>query len=90
LVIPPSQGKNHPNVLLKAILDAQLFDSKYLKAKVTLDCFELNADLPMIEEQISKGLSVKDKLRENESMLFEFEEPSRQTIMNERYEIHVS
>jgi len=78
LEMPPAKGKNNSNILMKAIQDARLTGRNYLKAKITVNCFELNADLPTMQEQMSKGLSVKDKLRENEAMLFVFDVPSRQ------------
>jgi len=74
----PDQGKNQLNLLLKARQDARRIESKYLKAKVTVNGFKLSVDMPVTEEQMSKGLSIKDKLKENEAMLFVFEEPSRQ------------
>ena len=37
----------------------------------------MSAEIPVTGELMSKGLSVRNQLRENESMLFVFEEPSR-------------
>src|ERR671919_1099267 len=52
---------------------------KYLQAKVIVnDDFELTAYLALTNEQQTKGLSVKDYLKENEGMLFVYEQPTRQ------------
>jgi uncharacterized membrane protein (UPF0127 family) len=78
--IAQTSNNNGTNIFLKAIQDASLNEDRYLKAKVTVKGFELNADLAVTQEQMSKGLSVKDKLEENESMLFVFEDPSRHSF----------
>jgi uncharacterized protein len=70
-------SNNNINPVLKAIQEALPTDSKYLKAKVTVKDFELNADVPITSELISKGLAVKNQLKENEAMLFVFEEPAK-------------
>src|SRR5918995_762715 len=57
-----------------------LTDSRYLKAKVTVKDFELNADVPITNELISKGLAVKNQLKENEAMLFIFEESAKHSF----------
>ena len=46
--------------------------SGYKKINVTVNGMALVADVAMTSEQRSKGLSVKDTLAENESMLFYF------------------
>lgn len=52
---------------------------KYLQAKVIVnDDFELTAYLALTNEQQTKGLSVKDYLKENEGMLFVYKQPTRQ------------
>ena len=66
--------------LVKALQDALQNDSEYLRAKVSIEGFELSAEIPVTGGLMSKGLSVKDQLRENESMLFVFEEPSRHSF----------
>jgi uncharacterized membrane protein (UPF0127 family) len=43
---------------------------KYLQSDVTIDGFSLAADLALTSEQKEKGLSVKEKLNENEAILF--------------------
>jgi uncharacterized protein len=50
---------------------------KCAKGNVTIDGFSLTADLALSSEQKEKGLSVKEKLKENESMLFVFEKPGK-------------
>ena len=40
----------------------------------------MSAEIPVTGELMSRGLSVKDQLRENESMLFVYEEPLRHTF----------
>src|SRR5215203_1567306 len=53
---------------------------RYLKSNVTINGFKLTADLALTNEQIEKGLSVKDKLKENEAMLFVFEESAKRSF----------
>jgi len=50
----------------------------YLQARVIVNGFELTADLAITDDQKTKGLAIKDDLKENESMLFVYEQPSRQ------------
>ena len=72
---------NHAHTnLVKALQDGLKNGSEYLRAKVSIEGFELSAEIPVTGELMSKGLSVKDQLRENESMLFVFEEPLRHTF----------
>jgi uncharacterized membrane protein (UPF0127 family) len=49
-----------------------------LQEKVIINDFELRVYLAATNEQQVKGLSVKDHLKENEGMLFVFEQPTRQ------------
>src|SRR5215211_6306582 len=72
-----SNNNNNTNPILKAIQEAPSTDSKYLKAKVTVKGFELNADIPITSELKSKGLAVKNQLKENETMLFVFEDSAK-------------
>jgi uncharacterized protein len=52
---------------------------KYLQAKVIVnDDFELTAYLALTNEQQTKGLSVKEHIKENEGMLFVYKQPTRQ------------
>ena len=72
---------NHTHTnLVKALQDALQNGGEYLRAKVSIEGFELSAEIPVTGELMSKGLSVKDQLRENESMLFVFEEPLKHTF----------
>ena len=73
-------SNNNTNPVLKAIQEAFLTDSRYLKAKVTVKDFELNADVPITSELMSKGLAVKNQLKENEAMLFIFEESAKHSF----------
>src|SRR5215203_4597234 len=75
-----SNNNNNTNPVLKAIQEAFLTDSRYLKAKVTVKDFELNADVPITSELMSKGLAVKNQLKENEAMLFIFEESAKHSF----------
>ena len=43
---------------------------RYLQSNVSIDGYNMTADLALTSEQREKGLSVKDKLKENEAMLF--------------------
>lgn len=72
-----TQANRSQSNLVKALQDALQNGREYLRAKVSLEGFELSAEIPVTSELISRGLSVKNQLRENESMLFVFEEPSR-------------
>ncbi|HZA61952.1 MAG TPA: DUF192 domain-containing protein [Nitrososphaeraceae archaeon] len=73
-------SNDNTNPVLKAIQEAFLTDGGYLKAKVTVKDFELNADVPITSELISKGLAVKNQLKENEAMLFIFEESAKHSF----------
>ena len=60
--------------------DIYIPNDRYLQARVMVNGFELTADLAITEEQKAEGLAVKDQLKENESMLFVYEQPSRQSF----------
>src|SRR5215210_3503652 len=62
------------------IQDASSADGGYLKAKVTVKGFELNANVPIADELMSKGLAVKNQLKENEVMLFVFQQSARHSF----------
>ena len=51
-----------------------------LKAIGTVNGFKLTADLAITDEQKAEGLAVKDSLKENEGMLFVYEQPSDQSF----------
>ena len=75
-----SNNNNNTNPILKAIQEASSTDNKYLKAKVTVKGFELNADVPITGELMARGLAVKDQLKESEAMLFIFEESAQHSF----------
>src|SRR5919205_4644361 len=52
-------------------------DDRYLQARIIVNGFELTADLAITDDQKTKGLAIKDDLKENESMLFVYEQPTR-------------
>jgi hypothetical protein len=62
------------------IQDASSAHGGYLKAKVTVKGFELNANVPIADELMSKGLAVKNQLKENEAMLFVFQQSARHSF----------
>ena len=63
--------------LFKAIDTA---NDRYSQIRVIVNGFELTADLAITDDEKTKGLAIKDYLKENESMLFVDEEPSRQSF----------
>jgi uncharacterized membrane protein (UPF0127 family) len=71
---------NNTNPILKAIQEGLSADNKYLKAKVTVKGFELNADVPITSELMARGLAVKNQLKESEAMLFVFEESAQHSF----------
>src|SRR5919109_1562425 len=75
-----NNNSNNTNTILKAIQEASSTDSRYLKSKVTLKGFELNADVPITSELMAKGLAVKNQLKENEAILFVFEESAKHSF----------
>ena len=70
--------KNNNTNFLKEIENVS--KDRYLKSNVTINGFKLTADLALTNEQIEKGLSVKDKLKENEAMLFVFGESAKRSF----------
>jgi uncharacterized protein len=50
---------------------------KYLQIKVRVNNFDLMVYLATNNEQIVKGLSVKNQLKENEGMLFVYQRPAK-------------
>jgi uncharacterized protein len=73
-------NSNNTSLLLNTIQDASSADGGYLKAKVTVKGFELNANVPIADELMSKGLAVKNPLKENEAMLFVFQQSARHSF----------
>jgi uncharacterized protein len=55
----------------------QIPADRYLQAKVTVNNFELIADLAITDDQQIKGLDVKDQLKGNEGMLFVEKQPAK-------------
>lgn len=55
-------------------------DSSYRKLNVTVNGISLIADVAETGEQRRKGLSIKDQLNENESMLFVFSKPGEHSF----------
>jgi uncharacterized protein len=53
---------------------------KYLETKVTINNFDLTVYLAITNEQIIKGLVIKDQLKENEGMLFVYQLPAKYTF----------
>ena len=82
-----NNNNNNTNPILKTIQEGLSADNKYLKAKVTVKGFELNADIPITSELMAKGLAVKNQLKENEAMLFIF---NIKAIFFSRYDFSVS
>jgi uncharacterized protein len=66
--------------LVRAVQEAAQYGIDYLKAKVSINGLQLSAEIPTTRELMAKGLAVKNELREDESMLFVFEEPSRHSF----------
>ena len=52
----------------------------YRQVKITVNGVELMADIAATSDQKSKGLGVKDSLKENEAMLFPFSEIGEHTF----------
>ena len=52
-------------------------DNIYLHAKVTVNGFEVMADVAVTDEQQAKGLDIKNNLTENQGMLFVSQQPDR-------------
>jgi uncharacterized protein len=71
---------NNTNAIIKAIEESLSNGTKYLKAKVMVKGFELNTDVPVTNELMAKGLAVKNQLKENEAMLFVFEDPAKHSF----------
>lgn len=73
-------NNNNTNLVQNAIQGAPSSDSRYLKSKVIVKGLELYADVPVTGELMSKCLSVKGQLNENEAMLFVFEQSDRHSF----------
>jgi len=73
-----AEGPNNNTNFLKEIENAP--KDRYLQSNISIDGFSLAADLALTSEQKEKCISVKDKLRENEAMLFVFEESAKHSF----------
>src|SRR5437588_7267473 len=51
--------------------------SNYMNANITINGFNLAADVPITKDQFEKGLDIKDYIYENQAMLFIFKEPNK-------------
>lgn len=54
--------------------------NRYLKAVVSVNGFKLIADLALTQDQQTKGLAVRNHMKESEGMLFVFRYPSKQSF----------
>lgn len=54
--------------------------NRYLKAVVSVNGFKLIADLALTQDQQTKGLAVRNHMKESEGMLFVFQYPSKQSF----------
>ena len=52
-------------------------NSTYKLANVTINGFNLLADVPTTDDQFQKGLVIKNHLKENQGMLFIFTQPAK-------------
>jgi hypothetical protein len=73
-----AEEANNNSNFLKMIENAP--KDRYLQSNVSIDGYNMTADLALTSEQREKGLSVKDKLKENEAMLFVFEESAKHSF----------
>jgi uncharacterized membrane protein (UPF0127 family) len=67
----------HNNTFLDEVIKSFPGDNIYLHAKVTVNGFDVMADVAVTDEQHTKGLDIKNNLTENQGMLFVFEQPYR-------------
>jgi uncharacterized membrane protein (UPF0127 family) len=83
LISHPTVGAQVDNAgtnLVGAVQEASQNGTDYLKAKITIEGLELSAEIPATGELMDKGLAIKNELKENESMLFVFDKPSRHSF----------
>jgi Uncharacterized ACR, COG1430 len=73
-----AEEANNNSNFLKMIENAP--KDRYLQSNVSIDGYNMTADLALTSEQREKSLSVKDKLKENEAMLFVFEESAKHSF----------
>src|SRR5919197_1319000 len=73
--VRPEEADNNNTNFLKEMENAP--KDRYLKSYITINGFELTANLALTNEQKEKGLSGKDELKESEAMLFVFKESAK-------------
>src|SRR5918994_5917078 len=79
-LILATQVSNADTNLVNAVQEAAQNGTEYLRAKISINGLQLSAEIPTTRELMAKGLAVKNELRENESMLFVFDKPSRHSF----------
>lgn len=55
-------------------------NSTYRLANVTINGFNLLADVPITIDQFHKGLDIKNNIKESQGMLFIFKEPGKKSL----------
>lgn len=55
-------------------------DDRYLKGIAEINDFTINLDIALTDKQKHDGLSIKSSMKENEGMLFIFDEPTLQSF----------
>lgn len=62
------------------LLGKDFNDDRYLKGIAEINGFTVNLDIALTDKQKHDGLSIKSSMKENEGMLFIFDEPTRQSF----------
>jgi uncharacterized membrane protein (UPF0127 family) len=70
-------NNSYNNTFLHEVNKSFPGDNTYLHAKVTVNGFNVMADVAVTDEQMTKGLDIKNNLTENQGMLFVFQQPGR-------------
>ena len=68
-------SKSHLDLLVK-----DFDDDRYLRGIAEINDFTINLDIALTDKQKHEGLSIKSSMKENEGMLFIFEEPTLQSF----------
>ena len=71
------EARLYNNTFLHEVNKSFPGDNIYLHAKVTVNGFEVRADIALTGEQQAKGLDIKNNLTENQGMFFVFQQPDR-------------
>jgi uncharacterized membrane protein (UPF0127 family) len=74
---PKFEAALYNNTFLHEVNKSFPGDNIYLHAKVTVNGFEVRADIALTGEQQGKGLDIKNNLTENQGMFFVFQQPDR-------------